>query len=150
MTHSIGCCSFLPCYCRELPEINSTPRIDAQEFNRQLQLSSQLISCKILHLAGNRIIYYDYGGVRRHPGWAPLSQQCWLGLSPTRIHALKFNFSLAQLGAVVATQLGKLTTTGGGDKQPRWRLLKNTAGVLWGGSQFFHPNTLWGKHGTQT
>ena len=46
------------------------------------------------------------------PALAP-SQQCRLCLSTTRIHALKLNFSLAQLGVVVATQLGKLTTTGG-------------------------------------
>ena len=44
----------------------------------------------------------------------------------------------------------KSLTLGVGDKQPRWRLLKNTVGVLWGGPQFFHPNTLWGKQGTQT
>ena len=55
-------------------------------------------------------------------GITPLCQQCRLGLAPTRIHSLKLNFSLTQLGAVEAAQLGKLTTTGGGDKQPGWGL----------------------------
>ena len=61
-TYSIRLLLLTTCHGRELPGINSTPKIDSQEFNRQWQLSPQSISCKVLHWAGDNITYYDCGG----------------------------------------------------------------------------------------
>ena len=113
---------FYPAISWRLPRINSTPRIDSWESNRQLQLPPWIIFCKVLHSAGNMSTYLSAGGEEAPGagGITPLCQQSWLCLAPTCIHLLKLNLSLTQLGVVVATQLGKLTATGGSDKQPRW------------------------------
>ena len=58
-------------------------------------------------------------------GITPLCQQYRLGLAPTRIHSLKFNFSLIQLGAVEQSHSSEKSPATGVE------LYKNTAG-LWG------------------
>ena len=87
---------------------------------------------------------------RGHEHLFCLCQQYRLSLAPTRIHSLKLNFSLTQLGVVVATQLGKLTATGAVTNSRGGGCKKTQLACCGRGSQYFPPNKLKGMHGTQT